>query len=259
MALSAACSAMRTQEEAVENALSLGILVPRTIPLLSAVAVTDCRYTHCDDSHDWFCDLRTDTFFSVPFLAPDRHRHLLREFDRTAAVLAAKTRWNGLCRVSVAQHGVMHARKAAQPSKPYGLTHDNEEADVGDMITPLKREMRRLDVWDIIEHNIILPMRERQARMAGLQWPWPADVQAEVETIDERLKATEARDQVDVSLLDIPFRERAEPYSEHLDVWSETEARAAFISACVELLPSLQGAAIDDCDASCNGSSRAIA
>ena len=95
--------------------------------------------------------------------------------------------------------------------------------------------------------------------MAGLQWPWPADVQAEVETIDERLKATEARDQVDVSLLDIPFRERAEPYSEHLDVWSETEARAAFISACVELLPSLQGAAIDDCDASCNGSSRAIA
>lgn len=239
MALIAKYSDMRNQDDAIENAISLGILVPKAIPLLSAVAVTDCRYTHCDDSHDWFCDLRNDSIFSVPFLSRDRQRHLLLEFDKTGCVLAAKTRWNGLCRVSIAQHGVTHAQRASRGAAPYGLIHDNEERDVGDLITPLKHELRRLRVWSTIEQSIIVPMRERQTRMAGLQWPWPKEVTEEVAHIDERLKATEARDQVDLSLLDIPFRSTASPYSQTMEAWSEIEARTAYVQHCAKLLPSL--------------------
>ncbi|WP_147252056.1 hypothetical protein [Thalassospira profundimaris] len=228
-------------DQAIENGLSLGILVPTAVPMLAATPIDRCRYLRSDSRFDLFEIIDTGKIISIPFHQQDRHRYLIHEFDRTAAALARKPRWNGLCSVNIAQHAVQHSQHASTPAKPYALLHDNEERDIGDLITPLKHELRRLKVWDTIDTRIVLPMRQRFARMAGLEWPWPEAIETEIKIIDERLKSTEARDQVDHSLLDQMPDQKHEPYPEFMEAWSQIEARSAYLQACIELFPSLKG------------------
>jgi hypothetical protein len=234
-------SSSRNADDAIENGLSLGILVPTAIPLLSATALDQCCYVRSDHCTDYFKVTETGQGISIPFLSQDRHRFLIHEFDRTAAALARKPRWNGLCSVNIAQHAVQHSQHASTPAKPYALLHDNEERDIGDLITPLKHELRRLKVWDIIDSRIVLPMRQRFTMMAGLQWPWPEAIEVEIKEIDERLKSTEARDQVDHSLLDREPVHKMPPYPDFMEAWSQIEARSAYLQACIECFPSLKG------------------
>lgn len=234
-------SSSRNADDAIENGLSLGILVPTAVPLLSATPINLCRYIRSDYHSDHFTLTETGQGISIPFMPHDRHRFLIHEFDRTAAALARKPRWNGLCSVSIAQHAVQHSQHASPPAKAYALLHDNEERDIGDLITPLKHELRRLKVWDTIDTRIVLPMRQRFTRMAGLQWPWPDAIEAEIKIIDERLKSTEARDQVDHSLIDQMPEQKHEPYPEFMEAWSQIEARSAYLQACIEYFPSLKG------------------
>lgn len=229
----------RNQDEAIENGLSLGILVPKAIPMISAFSLEQVAYRHSDRSYDWFENSDTGESIRVPHLTEDRYRYLLIAFNTTGTILSRKRRWNGICPVSVAQHSVDHSARASHSAAPYGLIHDNEEADTGDMITPMKTALRGLQLWGRVEECIVMPMRERIARMAGLQWPWPERIRQEVELIDQRLKATEERDLVDPSLL--PFQPHIEgnPYPEQMQALSEIEARNQYLDACTGLLPSL--------------------
>lgn len=229
----------RNQEDAIENGLSLGILVPKAIPMIHAFSLGQVRYLRSDQAYDWFEESMNGETIRVPHQAQDRYRYLLTTFDMAGTILSRKRRWNGICPVSVAQHGVDHSARASRAAAAYGLIHDNEEADTGDMITPMKTALRGLQVWGRVEESIVIPMRERIARMAGLQWPWPEDIRQEVEMIDQRLKATEQRDLVDPSLLPFQPHIQGEPYPELMQTLSEIEARHQYLAACTGLLPSL--------------------
>ncbi|KZB63122.1 hypothetical protein AUP42_01640 [Thalassospira lucentensis] len=61
--------------------------------------------------------------------------------------------------------------------------------------------MRALGVWQRFESEIVLPIRRRFTLLAGLEWPWPECVIREIHEIDLKLKATEYRDCVDLSLV----------------------------------------------------------
>lgn len=224
---------------AIENGLSLGILVPKAIPMIGAFSLEQVAYRHSDGSYDWFEHSDTGESIPVPHQAEDRYRYLLAVFDTAGTILSRKRRWNGICPVSVAQHSVDHSRRASKAAAPYGLIHDNEEADTGDMITPMKTALRGLQLWGRVEECIVMPMRERIARMAGLEWPWPENIRQEVEMIDQRLKATEERDLVDLSLLPFQPHIEGDPYPEQMQGLSEIEARHQYLDACTNLLPSL--------------------
>ncbi|MEQ5777099.1 hypothetical protein J4E05_16350 [Thalassospira sp. NFXS8] len=125
-------------------------------------------------------------------------------FARKARGLAHLRRWNGACDVSVAQYCVMACDNVSRRAAPYGLIHDIEEDETGDLLTPVKQKMRELGIWHRFEAEIVLPIRKFYTELAGLCWPWPADVVAEVADIDQRLQVTEYRDAVDRNLVPEP-------------------------------------------------------
>lgn len=148
-------------------------------------------------------------------------------------------RWNGACDVSVAQHCVQACDLAAPETAGYALIHDIEEFDTGDITTPVKNTMRALGVWQRFEDEIVLPIRRRFTLLAGLEWPWPEGVIGEIHEIDQKLKATEYRDCVDLSLVRLPAKELAEPYDDCMLPWSSIKAENVFMERAQNVLPGM--------------------
>lgn len=172
---------------------------------------------------------------------PDSLEGRLAIFARQAAGLARIRRWNGACDVTVAQHCVQACDLASQQAAGYALLHDIEEFDTGDITTPVKNTMRQLGVWARFETEIVLPIRRDFTLLAGLEWPWPATVIAEIHDIDQRLKATEYRDCVDRSLINLAAGDQAEPLEEYMLPWSVTKAGHMFMQRVRAVLPALGG------------------
>lgn len=174
---------------------------------------------------------------SFPVSFEDR----LSVFARQAAGLARIRRWNGACDVTVAQHCVQACDLASSQAAGYALLHDIEEFNTGDITTPVKNTMRQLGVWQRFEAEIVLPIRRRFTLLAGLEWPWPATVIAEIHDIDQRLKATEYRDCVDQYLVNLAAGDQAEPLEEYMLPWSVTKAGHVFMQRVRAVLPALGG------------------
>lgn len=163
----------------------------------------------------------------------------LEVFRHQVAGLSRIRRWNGACDVTVAQHCVQACDLASPEAAGYALIHDIEEFDTGDITTPVKNTMRALGVWQRFEAEIVLPIRRRFTLLAGLEWPWPESVIEEVHEIDQRLKATEYRDCVDLSLVRLSARDLSEPYPDYMLPWSATKAENVFMKRLHAVLPSM--------------------
>ncbi|AUG51468.1 hypothetical protein [Thalassospira marina] len=162
-------------------------------------------------------------------------------FSRKARGLAHLRRWNGACDVSVAQHCVMACDHVSRRAAPYALIHDIEEDETGDLLTPVKLQMRQLGIWDRFEAEIVLPIRKSYTELAGLCWPWPTNVVAEVADIDQRLQVTEYRDAVDRDLVRGFVPRSIAPLSEYLLPWSPQKAEAQFLDRAQRLFPAWEG------------------
>jgi hypothetical protein len=163
----------------------------------------------------------------------------LAVFRHQAAGLSRIRRWNGACDVSVAQHGVQACDLASPEAAGYALIHDVEEFDTGDITTPVKNTMRALGVWQRFESEIVLPIRRRFTLLVGLKWPWPEGVIREIHEIDQRLKAIEYRDCVDLSLVRLTAKDLIESYQDYMLPWSSIKAENAFMKRVHAVLPSM--------------------
>jgi hypothetical protein len=162
-------------------------------------------------------------------------------FARKARGLAHLRRWNGACDVTVAQHCVMASDHVSQRAGPYALIHDIEEDETGDLLTPVKQRMRDLGIWERFEASIVLPIRKSYTELAGLCWPWPADIAVEVANIDQRLQVTEYRDAVDRNLVRGFVPRSIAPLPDYLLPWSPQKAEAQFLNRAQRLLPAWEG------------------
>ncbi|WP_340152139.1 hypothetical protein [uncultured Sneathiella sp.] len=163
----------------------------------------------------------------------------LEVFRHQVAGLSRIRRWNGACDVSVAQHCVQACDLASPETAGYALIHDIEEFDTGDITTPVKNTMRSLGIWQRFASEIVLPIRRRFTLLAGLEWPWPEGVIREIHEIDQKLKATEYRDCVDLSLVRLSAKDLAEPYQDYMLPWSATKAENVFMERAQNVLPSM--------------------
>ncbi|WP_210403047.1 hypothetical protein, partial [Thalassospira sp. MCCC 1A01428] len=120
----------------------------------------------------------------------------------------------------MAQHSVMACDHVSRRAAPYALIHDIEEDETGDLLTPVKQRMRELGIWERFETSIVLPIRRSYTELAGLCWPWPADVVAEVADIDQCLQVTEYRDAVDRGLVRGFMPHDVAPLPDYLLPWS---------------------------------------
>ena len=128
---------------------------------------------------------------------------------------------------------------ASPETAGYDLIHDIEEFDTGDITTPVKNTMRSLGIWQRFASEIVLPIRRRFTLLAGLEWPWPEGVIREIHEIDQKLKATEYRDCVDLSLVRLSAKDLAEPYQDYMLPWSATKAENVFMERAQNVLPSM--------------------
>ena len=174
--------------------------------------------------------------------APVNSTDPIDAFQRKARALARLRRWNGASDISVAQHLVDACDRATLDAKGYTLLHDIEEDQTGDLITPIKDKMRDIGIWRTFEHRIVLPIRQHYSEIGGLHWPWPLHVLYEITRIDQRLKATEYRDAVDISIVtDLSFSPPISPYPEYMLPWSPQKAEAEFMDRAIQFLPALRG------------------
>jgi len=160
-------------------------------------------------------------------------------FRHQASGLSCIRRWNGASDVSFAQHCVQACDLASPEAAGYALIHDIEEFDTGDITTPVKNTMRALGVWQRFEREIVFSIRRRFTLLAGLEWPWPESVIEEIHEIDHRLKATEYRDCVGLSLVRLSSRDLAELYLDYMLPWSAIKAEHVFMERVQDVLPSM--------------------
>ena len=161
---------------------------------------------------------------------------------------------------SVAQHSVLMADHATPAARPYCLLHDAKESGIGDTPTPAKRaqlvalagldmptadpreeRMRRALHGLLVERQRAFEDRIDAAihRAAGLSWPPPRDVAAEVHALDLRALVTERRRFM------APTRrkwgaavEKARPfYRARLDPLAPPLAAAEWLAAARDCLP----------------------
>lgn len=162
-------------------------------------------------------------------------------FQAKARALSRLRRWNGASDVTVAQHLVDACDRAPLEVKSYILLHDIEEDETGDLITPIKHRMRELGIWAPFETHVVMPIRQKFTLAAGLEWPCPSEICAQIEEIDHRLKATEYRDAVD-QLVVRDFRPgETQPYPEYMLPWSPQKAETQFMDRAMRHLPALGG------------------
>lgn len=105
------------------------------------------------------------------------------DIEDIAESLSKQCRFNGHCKgfYSVAQHSILVSEKVN--NKLWGLLHDAAEAYIGDIVSPLKRQ---LPLVNEIEAKILKLIAQKY----NLPWPIPP----EIECVDIRMYDTEARD-----------------------------------------------------------------
>lgn len=118
--------------------------------------------------------------YPFPFDDPDSARYTILT---VAHALANQCRFNGHTRAyySVAEHSVEVSYRVPPDLALIGLMHDAHEAFVGDIPTPIKRQ---LSGWDEFEDRIARSVRRR----FGL----PLELPEEVVAVDHRMFAVEA-------------------------------------------------------------------
>lgn len=159
---------------------------------------------------------------------------------------------------SVAQHSVMMARHASPAAAPYALMHDAAETVTSDIPTPTRATIalvlagldeagdettlaarrvlhrhieRRMAAW-IDRHDAAL----HQA--AGLEWPPPPGIAAEVAELDRRALVTERRDLMRRGRLDWGEAvETATPFREAIRPLLPIAASVAWMAMARECLP----------------------
>lgn len=94
---------------------------------------------------------------------------------------------------SVAQHCVEVADMVSPDAQPYALLHDAHEAYLGDWPTPLKQALAAYGKRPALQHLEDISALAIH-RAAGLEFPPPPGIAAEVKYADGVLLATEARD-----------------------------------------------------------------
>lgn len=117
---------------------------------------------------------------------------------------------------SVAQHSVLAHDAAPSELKLEALLHDAHEAFVGDMISPMKRDLP--DYADLERLNELV-----LRKAAGLQ----KRKSPEVKEIDRRLYATEVRDLIAKPKPGLVWSCEAEPYPYTITPWVPGQARNA--------------------------------
>lgn len=145
------------------------------------------------------------------------------EITDIAHALSHICRWGGHCKrfYSVAQHSVMVARMGETiEEKRWGLLHDAAEAYIGDMIRPLKRQMREFQTAERVLLSTI-------ANRFDLSWPCPENV----EQADEVMQATEAAIIMHTTEESQPIVRAMADRSIALDHWDPGEACAQFLNA----------------------------
>jgi hypothetical protein len=162
---------------------------------------------------------------------------------------------------SVAQHGVLGTRLSSKRAKPYFLVHDAHEGIGGDDVTPKKkarpyhlraRLLRHFPLADV--EKVLGEMRaadgafedtlmEAVHRAAGLQWPVPEEIEAEVKYIDRVMLLTEWHDLMPGAVPE-EYRtlgaQTVEPHNMRISPWAHGQAKSEYFAACVSLLPVYQ-------------------
>ena len=100
-----------------------------------------------------------------------------------AVSLSKQCRFNGHCHgfYSVAQHSLLVSDYCE--NKLWGLLHDAAEAYIGDIVSPVKRQ---LQLVSNLEQSILRLIAQKY----NLPWPMPL----EIVWVDKRMYDTEARD-----------------------------------------------------------------
>jgi 5'-deoxynucleotidase YfbR-like HD superfamily hydrolase len=136
--------------------------------------------------------IQTEDGREFPLLDPQPH-HV--NFNVIAAATAKLCRFTGhtQCFYSVAQHMVHTTDLVDLEAKPYALLHDAHEAYVGDWSTPLKWAVNDLGGGDAIK-RLVTKADQAIFSAAGLAWPMPPHIAAQVKRADMVMLATERRD-----------------------------------------------------------------
>ena len=185
-------------------------------------------------------------------------------FEDLAHHLAHNTRFGGACAVTytVAQHLVLGADLCSAAAKPYFLAHDAHEGFAGDDTTPKKR------AFPIVIHEMLGGDRAQPTEVtffkqlvrkafdefetrcmravhlaAGLEWPVPPIIEAEVKHVDRVMLLTEWKALMPGKVPE-PYRflngEEIKPKSTRevpIGQWTFENAKRLFLIACVDHLP----------------------
>jgi len=120
----------------------------------------------------------------------------LIDLDDIADGLRERRRYGPLMRHvhwTVAQHTVLVMMLCGAEARPYAALHDAPEHYLGDDVTPKKQALLQLGrnaEEGRIAYEVYRRLEDRVAKAihirAGLRWPVPADIAAEVEAADHR-------------------------------------------------------------------------
>lgn len=183
------------------------------------------------------------------------------DFFSIAEHLAKEPRYNGATpgRVySVAEHSVRGAQAILEAHggerlAGYFLLHDCHEAFLKDDTTPKKRALAAIAEAEFgVLASQIMAAFDRLTdcfdaavhEAAGLPWPLPPEIAAEIKHWDLRMFVTEWRDLMDARGISHPEAELfadIAPLAATIIPVSWTDARRSFRQMCGELLPSLKG------------------
>lgn len=137
-----------------------------------------------------------------------------------AHALSLVCRFGGHCRdfYSVAQHSVYVSQFVRADLALIGLLHDAAEAYIGDMVSPLKRQ---IESFNVLEGRVFSAI----ASKLGI----PASLPDEVKAADIALLAAEARDLMEAAPEDwgIPAAKRSIP---KIIPWSPVQAEKHFMN-----------------------------
>lgn len=153
--------------------------------------------------------------------------------------LAKTNRFNGQIPgepYSVAQHCVEGLRLVAPKHRPYWLLHDAHEAFIGDPSSPFKRAVRILCGGQDPIAMLQAKADDAIYRAAGLDWPLPASVAAEIKRADAIMLATEIRDLAPAGDFD---EDLPEPGGWTVTPWPWRRAAAQFLAELDACLPRL--------------------
>jgi uncharacterized protein len=158
------------------------------------------------------------------------------DFGDIATSLAKQCRFNGHTTAfySVAQHSVLVADQATRLAKPYALLHDAHEAYIGDITLPV-RQCFPLAQMQMLSRAIDVAIHDA----AGLAWPPPDFIAAEVKHLDKVLLMTERRDLMARSSVSWGDLEKIPPLPTVIKPLGWVIAEGMFRNRLADLFPNL--------------------